>query len=616
MRPPPRQTIAEWADANRVLSSEASAEPGKWRTSRAEFQRGIMEAMTDPLVRKVVVRKAAQVGATEMMNNIIGYFMDRDPSTMMVIQPTVQMGETWSKKRLAPMLRDTPVLRGKIADAKSRNSDNTILEKGFPGGYITIVGANAPSSLASRPIRLVLADEVDRYPASAGTEGDPLTLAMRRQATFWNAKTYVCSTPVDKATSVIEREYQAGDKRRFLVPCPDCGLEQPLVWENIVWDKTADGHRPETAAYLCRDCGCLWNDAKRWQAIGRGRWEATAPFTGTASFDLTGFLSPWLTLEEIVRDFLQSKDWAPKLKTWVNTVKGEPWEERGEASSAGELAQRAEPYDEHSLPEGVRLVTAGVDTQDDRLEYSLIGWGDGEEAWLIRHEVLNGDPGHLEVWAELDAALKDAICRTEDGRRLRVRAACVDSGGHHGAMVLSFARARESRRIYATKGIGNDHRGSRPIWGKSLLKTKNAGDRLWAVGVDTAKDGLQARLRIVPGDEPMPKAVHFPTTGLSSDYFDQLTSEMVVTELTREGRLQRKWKPKPGQKRNEALDCFILAEAAMLSLPTRLMRSSYSGVPVTEADGAVAEAPVTETETEPPAPLSRPRRRKQWGAYS
>lgn len=610
MRPPPKQTISDWADANRMLSVEASAEPGRWRTSRAEFQRGIMDAMSDPAVRKVAVRKGAQVGATEILNNIIGYFMDRDPATIMVIQPSVEMAETWSKKRLAPMLRDTPALRGKIADAKSRDSDNTIREKGFPGGYITMVGANAPASLASRPIRVVLADEVDRYPASAGTEGDPLTLAMRRQTTFWNAKTYICSTPVDKATSAIEREYQAGDKRRFLVPCPDCDTEQPLVWENVIWDKGAEGHRPETAAYLCRDCGCLWTDARRWRAISLGRWEATAPFAGTASFDLPGFLSPWLTLEEIVRDFLASKDWAPKLKTWVNTVKGEPWEDRGESSSADQLAERVETYDGETLPAGVRLVTAGVDTQDDRLEVTFTGWGDGEEAWIIRHDVLLGDPADMSLWNSLDAELLGATFRTEDGRVHKVRATCIDSGGHFGAMVLSFCRARAGRRIYATKGMGNDARGSKPIWGKTLLRTRNSGDRLWALGVDTAKDGLQARLRITPGEGPTPKAVHFPAVGLTADYFDQLTSEMAVTVLDRSGRLQRQWKPKPGQPRNEALDCFILSEAAMLSLPTRLVQARHTALPVVE------QIETEDAEAAPVQPVVRAKPKRKWGAYS
>lgn len=606
-------TLSEWADANRVLSAESSAEQGRWRTSRAEYQRGIMDAITDPAVRMVVVRKPSQVGWTELINNVVGYFIDRDPASMLIMQPTVKMAETWSKKRLTPMLRDTPCLRGKIKDAKSRDSDNTILEKGFPGGYMAIVGANTPSDLASRPIRVVLADEVDKYPASAGDAGDPLALASSRQVTFWNRKTLIGSTPLLKATSVIEREYEAGDRREFRVPCPDCGHLQVLRWEQVVWDKGAAGHKPETAAYVCEECGTLWTDAQRWRAISCGKWMATAPFWGVASFAISGMMSPWMTLEDIVRKFLSSKDWPLKLRQWVNEVKGEAWEERGEAASADALAGRLEVYDGDTLPSAVRLVTAGVDTQDDRLELTFVGWGDGEEAWVIRHDLLMGDTAELAVWDELDRALRDTTFTAEDGRRLKVRATCVDSGGHRGAMVLSFARARASRRIYATKGIGNDHRGSKPIWGRAMLQTRNAGDRLWAVGVDTGKDDLAARLRIVPGEEPTPKAVHFPAVGLSADYFEQLTAEHAVTEITRDGRKVRRWKMKPGHERNEAMDCFILSHAAMLSLPTRLIRLPHrTGVPA-EAD----EAATVEAEVLLPVVAAKQRRqRTRWGAYA
>lgn len=575
-----------------MLSAESSAEQGRWKTSRAEYMRGVMDAFSDPSVSRIVVKKAAQVGATEALNNCIGYHIDQDPAAILVMQPTVKMAETWSKKRLVPMLRDTPCLRGKVKDAKSRDSDNTILEKGFPGGYLAIVGANAPSDLASRPIRIILADEVDRYPASAGTEGDPLTLAAKRQMTFWNRKTLIGSTPVNKVSSVVEREWEASDQRRYYVPCPDCGHMQTLRWERVIWDKDDDGeHMPETAMYSCEECGALWNDAQRWRAIARGEWIAGRPFAGTAGFHIPGFLSPWLTLQEIVEDFLASKNWAPKLKVWVNTVLGEAWEERGEDSDPDALRKRVEAYDADNVPDGVRVITAGVDTQDDRLEVTFIGWGDGEEAWVLGHHVIVGKPAEPKIWNyELDPLLRRKF-KTESGRELLVRATCIDTGGHHGAMVHSFCRARRGRKIFATKGLGNDHRGSKPIWGNTLLRTKNAGDRLWAVGVDTAKDDLTARLRIKPSEgEPVAKAVHFPFTGLSTDYFEQLTAEHAVTEINKDGRQVRRWKKKNEKDRNEALDCFVLAQAAMLSLNIRLARApSFAAITAADRDGADGE---------------------------
>ena len=203
LKPPPALTLSEWADRYRVLSAESSAEPGRWHTDKAPYQREIMDAIGDPHIRKVVIMSAAQIGKTDaFILNPLGYYMDYAPAPILVMQPTLDMGQTFSKDRLAPMIRDTPELRDKI-DVKSRYSGNTIMKKNFPGGHITIVGANSATGLASRPIKVLLADEVDRYPASAGTEGDPLSLAQKRQTTFWDKKTVIVSTPVIKGQSRI-----------------------------------------------------------------------------------------------------------------------------------------------------------------------------------------------------------------------------------------------------------------------------------------------------------------------------------------------------------------------------------------------------------------------------
>jgi phage terminase large subunit GpA-like protein len=370
-----------------VLSRESSAEPGQWFTSRAEYQRGVMDAMTDPDVSVVVVEKAAQVGATELLLNDIGFHLDRDPAPILMIHPTVEAGETWSKERLAPMLRDTEVLRGKVAEPTSRSSENQIRFKLFPGGFIALVGANAPTGLAMRPIRIVLADEVDRFPVSAGTEGDPLKLAAKRQTTFWNRRTVLVSTPVHKATSVIHREYLNSDQRRFFVPCPACNHFQTLRWENVKWDKAADTeerdgsphwpHKPESAHYVCEECGSLWDDVQRWNAVGQGQWRATAkPKTpGMAGFHIPGLLSPWLTLADIVTEFLNAKGVPELLQVWTNTVLGDVWEESGEAVEPSALASRGEAYTPQGLPSGVKLLAAGVDVQADRLECVVIGFG-------------------------------------------------------------------------------------------------------------------------------------------------------------------------------------------------------------------------------------------------
>lgn len=564
LKPSPRLDLSEWADRNRYLSREGSAEPGRWSTSRAEYQRGIMDAITDPGIERVVVMKGAQIGWTEIINNGLGYYVDHDPSPVLVIQPTVEMAEAWSKERLAPMIRDTPVIRGKFKDPRSRDSGNTLRHKEFEGGYIAIIGANAPAGLASRPIRVVLSDEIDRYPLSAGTEGDPLKLAEKRQATFWNRKTLLGSTPTVKGVSVIEREFGQSDMRRFFVPCPHCDERQSLSWSQVKWDQDSDGrHAPATAHYMCEHCGALWTDVERWGAIRHGEWKATAPFSGTAGFHISQLYSPWVKLERMVREFVEAKGNPALLQVWVNTVLGETWEEQGEAVEAHGLRQHCEQYGENDLPEGVHYATAGIDVQGDRLECEIVGWGTGDESWGVRYEILYGDPAQQAVWNELDDLLQEKFW-TAEGRLVRVRAACIDTGGHHSAQVISFCRARMKRMIWPVKGAS----GPRPIWPKRASKSTNTKENIWLVGVDTAKDAIYGRFRIKTEG---PGYCHLPMD-YDDDWFVQATAEKVVTRY-REGRPYRVWVLESG-KRNEALDCRVYAMAARMSLEPRHTRPS------------------------------------------
>lgn len=610
LKPPPPQTVSQWSDAERRLSSESSAEPGPWDTNRAPYLREIMDAINDPSIRKIVVKKAAQVGWTETINNYVAYYIARDPAPMLIIQPTLEMAQAWSKDRLAPMIRDTPALRGKVKDAKTREADNTILHKSFTGGHLTIVGANSPSSLASRPIRIVLADEVDRYPVSAGTEGDPLTLAAKRQITFWNAKTVLGSTPTVKNASVIDREFLKSDQRKFFVPCPDCGHEQDLRWEQVHWDKTGEGehkvHHPETAHYVCEECGSLWDDVTRIDAILNGAWRATKPENvGAAGFFIPGFLSSWLTLEGIVREFLSARHDPSLLQVFINTVIGDVWEEAGETVDPSSFLGRREAYDGETLPSDIEAITAGVDTQDDRLEVQLIAWGKGEESWTFAYEVLRGDPAQKTIWNELDQLLLRSF-RSGSGAAYRVKATCIDSGGHHSAAVLSFCRTRRNRRIFATKGQS----GARMIWPKMVSRAKNS-EQLFMIGVDTAKEAIYGRLKI---KKPGPGYVHFPhLEEFDQEYFNQLTAESVVTRF-REGRPYRVWVAR--RPRNEALDTFVLALAALrstkLKLDTDRRRLPRDGdeepLPVARSARAAAES-----FTSPPIEEKKPIRRRAGG---
>ena len=547
LKPPPKLTVSKWADQYRELSSESSAEAGKWSTSRAEYQRGMMDAISDPDIENVVLMTAAQIGKTELINNVVGFHIHQDPAPMLVVQPTLEMAQTWSKDRLAPAIRDTPVLSEKIGDPRARDSGNTTLHKVFAGGHVTACGANSPSSLASRPCRIILCDEVDRYPISAGTEGDPVALARKRSATFWNRKIILVSTPTEKGASRIEDAYAESDQRKYFVPCPDCGEHQELKWSNVQWTDS----KPQTSEYICDCCGSVWNDAKRFQAVRYGEWRKTAEGDGkTAGFHLSALYSPWTPLEDIVRDFLASKRDPMRLRTWINTTLGETFEEQGERIDEYDLFDRREDWPD-DVPEGVVVLTAGVDVQDDRVAFEILGTGSGHETWSIQYDEIYGDPSSAELWQRLDEVLGQTFVHPIRGEMI-IRSTCVDSGGHYTQQVYNYARQRAGKRVFAIKGIGGE---GKPIAGKP--SRNNIGKiNLFPVGTDTAKELIFARLKIT--DEGAGYC-HFPFTH-NEEYFRMLTSEKKVTKYYK-GRPKREWVKI--RQRNEALDCRVYAMAAL-----------------------------------------------------
>lgn len=554
LKPPPKLTVSEWADAYRVLSSEAAAEPGKWSTSRAEYQRGMMDAVSDPSIETIVLMTCAQVGKTELINNVVGYHIHQDPAPMLVVQPTLEMAQTWSKDRLSPCLRDTPVLAGKVKDPRSRDSGNTTLHKSFAGGHVTACGANSPSSLASRPCRIILCDEVDRYPLSAGTEGDPVSLAKKRSSTFWNRKIILVSTPTEKGASRIEQAYDESDQRKYFVQCPDCDEYQVLKWSQVKWED----QNPYSARYTCECCGTLWDDTARFRAIRYGEWRATSEAKGKiAGFHLNGLYSPWTPLYEAVSDFLASKRDPMRLKTWVNTFLGETWEEQGDRIDEFDLIERCEDWGK-DLPEDVLLLTAGVDVQDNRLEVEIVGWGRGEESWSISYQTIYGDPSTSELWARLDTVLQEKFTHPTLGEMI-VRGACVDSGGHYTQQVYNYARLRAGRRVFAIKGIGGE---GKPVAGRPT-KNNIGKINLFPVGVDTAKEIVYARLKM---KEEGDGYCHFPI-GRDEEYFRMLTAEKKVTKYFK-GRPKMEWQKI--RTRNEALDCRVYATAALAILNANL----------------------------------------------
>ena len=581
LKPPPGLTISQWADRYRVLSAESSAEPGRWHTEKAPYQREIMDAIGDPHIRKVIVKSSAQIGKTDaFILNPLGYYIDNSPAPILVLQPTLDMGQTFSKDRLAPMIRDTPKLRDKM-DVKSRYSGNTILKKNFPGGHVTIVGANSDAGLASRPINVVLADEVDRYPSSAGTEGDPLSLAQKRQTTFWDKKTVIVSTPGNKGQSRIETEFNNSSKEEWNVPCPDCGHYQPLVWANVVFGQE---NPCENIQYKCERCGAV-NGEYQWKAQGQhGRFVAENPKADARGFHLNTLASAFCGWNEIVEKFLIAKEQLDQgnpegMKVWVNTELGEPWEQPGEQLEDMKLFNRREIYDAQ-VPEDVLVLTAGIDVQDDRFEVEVVGWGIGKESWGIRYQKIYGDMLKDQVWNDLDVFLQTPFHK-KDGTALAILSCCIDSGGHHTDQVYRFAKERWERRVFAIKGKGGQE--------VPYIRNPTTGNRvkvpLFIIGVDAGKSLLFQRLK---HETKGPNYCHFPLNeeaGYDEFYFKGLTSERQVVRF-RKGRSVIAWELKDGgYKRNEPLDLRNYAMAALeLANPT-LQKPDPDAKPVVRRSG-------------------------------
>lgn len=561
LTPPKNLKIADWADEYRQLSSESSAEPGQWRTSRAEYQREIMNAICAPGVETVVVMSSSQVGKSEVLLNSLGYFIHYDPAPILLLQPTLEMAQAFSKDRISAMVRDTPVLRDRVDSTKAKNSSNTILHKTFKGGHVTLVGANSAAGLASRPVRIVMADEVDRFPVSAGSEGDPLRLAVKRTATFWNRKLVFVSTPTIKGESRIEQLYEDSSRERYYLECPACGEPQILKWANIDFDSL--GH-------VCEACGAI-SEEFEWKRQPGG-WIADNPDnTKVRGFHLNELYSPWKRWSEVIEDFRSAKHGGPEqLKVWVNTALGQTWEEEGEKVDEDKLQEHAHYYN-CQVPDRVLILTAGIDVQDDRLEVEVVGWGAGYESWGIEYRVFIGDPGQSPVWAQLDEYLTRSF-EYADHRRTIIACSCIDSGGHFTQEVYDFCKTREGRRIFAIKGMGGQ---GLPLVGR-LSRNNRKKVALFPIGVDTGKELLFSRLKI---EQEGPGFCHFPREldkGYSYEYFKGLLSEKRITRYSK-GRKQYQWVKEKSGARNEPLDVRNYATAALSILNVNLDTLSAQG---------------------------------------
>ena len=538
-KPPRKLSLSEWADTYAVLSAESSAEGGRWHT--LPYQKGIMDAISSNSVEQVTVMKSARVGYSKILNHVIAYHIHQDPAPIMLVQPTIEDAQGYSKEEIAPMLRDTPCLAGLVSEAKAKDGANTILQKQFPGGTLSLVGANSPRGFRRVSRRIVLFDEIDGYPSSAGAEGDQIKLGIRRTEYYWNRKIVAGSTPTVKDFSRVERMFQQTDQRRYFVPCPHCTHMQYLRWPQMTW---SDGD-PATAAYKCESCNELIPHSKKRWMVERGEWRPTAPGNGRhIGFHIWAAYSysPNASWSQLVEEFLEAKHDAEALKTFVNTVLGETWEdEYASKIGADALLERAakETYAQLRPPVEALALTIGCDVQDDRLSLSVWAWGREEEGWLVDRIKLYGSPSRLEVWKQLDEVLAKPYTNEAD-EPLKVLCCAIDSGGHHTQEVYAYARDRQAIGVIAIKGVGQK---GKPVLGKPSKvdlnykgKALKKGAQLFAVGVDGIKSLLFGRLK---HNEPGPGYLHFyPTIG--TDYFQELTAEKQILRF-RNGFPERVW---------------------------------------------------------------------------
>jgi phage terminase large subunit GpA-like protein len=519
--------------------------------------REILDAACDPTIEELWLQMASQVGKSELALNVIGYHAHQDPAPILYVRETQDAAKSFSKERIDPTFRQTPALRGLLTDSQ-RDKGNTIELKMFPGGYLAFGSANAAATLASRSIRVLILDEIDKYPVKTGRDGDPIAQAMKRTANFYNRKIIGVSTPTIAGLSPIGERFAETDQRRRWVPCPHCGALQVLEWDGIVYKNALGEIDFDDVHYLCKHCGERIEERDKNAMDLAGEWKAEHPERRKRGYQMSCILSPWVRWADLAEKWVKINRDRDKrgLQEFINLDLGRVWAtEDSEHVEAGDLDKNRSEYSASMAPNAVQVVTCGVDVQDHWIAAEWVGWGQGRESWGLGYRVLTGDTSQPQIWQELDELLWQTV-RRADGQELIARLICIDRGGHRTDTVDKYCKARIRRGVRPIFGV--------PGFGRPIIgKPKQYGRHrvvAYPVGVDSLKDLLFDRLAI---RKPGPGYCHFPSdpkSGYDHPYYLGLTSEKREIK-TVAGRRRRRWVQI--RERNEPLDVRNYATAAL-----------------------------------------------------
>lgn len=550
LKPTPKVTVVECADAHRYLSPEAASTPGKWNTDVVEAARGPMLAVTEKGVKKITIMGPTQLMKTEFINNVVLYFMYEDPSPMVVMQPDEKLKDTWVADRLEPMIRDTPVLRDLV-------TSSTKDRKGFPGGHVTAIFAGSPSDVASRPVRLAIMDEIDKN-KNSGQEGDAEKLLEQRLDTFWNSLSIAVCSPTLVGSSKIAARFEESDQRLFHGQCVHCDEYERLDWEQVDWDD----NDASTARYICSHCKTPWSELDRIAATSKGRakYIATKPFNGHAGFHANAIASPWQPLSKLVEKFLAAGTDPEKIKVFHNTSLALPYQPAMDIPDDERLYERRESYPVKIVPDrDIKFLTMGVDIQGDRIEYQVIGWRKDKQNYSIDYRVIEGQTHTEAPWKELTKDILELKYKVEGkAYEMPVTFTCIDSS-YHSSIVQSYVLQFSPARVRAIRGkdeLLRYYKMGSPITDNFDGSTNKFAHRIWLAGVSFMKTEFFTNLKLPIEDEDgnFPAGFcHFPE--YDREFFKGICGEALKLK-------NGKYSWERHYRKNEPLDTWIYARTA------------------------------------------------------